>query len=466
MTDPVGSELAAAIGVQHVAGGGDIAERYRVDVMGKYRSAPAWLAKPGSTGEVAQVMKIAASHGLPVTVVGGQTGTCGGAVASDGGIALSLERMNRIAEIDTVSMTLTVEAGCILQAVQEAVEAEGAFLPLDLGSRGSAMIGGCIAANSGGNRVLRWGMMRDMVIGLEVVLADGTIVSSLTKMIKDNAGFAWKHLMIGSEGTLGVITRAVLRLRPAPVSEQTALVALPSFEAVTALLRSLEVGLGGQLSSFELMWSEFYEAMTEAQLPARARPMDLGQPYYALVEMLGGDREDDAARFERALMGQLEQGVISDAVIAKSGREREALWAMREDMQPGLVPLRPFTVYDVSMALQDMPDFVSKVRERVGAAWPGAKLVFYGHAGDGNLHLIVHTGPEGSADALAVETMVYTAVGEVRGSIAAEHGIGTSRAQFLRLSRSPEELELMARIKQALDPLGILNPGKILTPRG
>jgi FAD/FMN-containing dehydrogenase len=350
--------------------------------------------------------------------------------------------------------------------VQEAVEAEGAFLPLDLGSRGSAMIGGCIAANSGGNRVLRWGMMRDMVIGLEVVLADGTIVSSLTKMIKDNAGFAWKHLMIGSEGTLGVITRAVLRLRPAPVSEQTALVALPSFEAVTSLLRNLEVGLGGQLSSFELMWSEFYEAMTEAQLPTRVRPMELGHPYYALVEMLGGDREDDAARFERALMGQLEQGIISDAVIAKSGREREALWAVREDMQPGLVPLRPFTVYDVSMALQDMPDFAAKVRERVGAVWPGAKLVFYGHAGDGNLHLIVHTGPDGDAQALAVETLVYQVVSEVHGSIAAEHGIGTSRAPFLGLSRSPEELELMARLKQALDPAGTLNPGKVLALRG
>jgi len=464
MSSGIGDELAAAIGGRYVVPAEAIEERYRVDVLGKYRSAPGWLVKPGSTEEVSRVVRIAAEHGLPVTVVGGQSGTCGGAIATNGALALSLERMNRIAEIDTTSMALTVEAGCILQVAQEAVEAQGAFLPLDLGSRGSATVGGCIAANAGGNRVLRWGMMREMVTGLEVVLADGTIVSSLTKMIKDNAGYAWKQLMIGSEGTLGIVTKAVLRLRPRPVTEMTALVAVPDFAAVTRLLRNLEVSLSGQLSSFELMWNDFYEAMTAAQLPARARPLAPGRPFYVLLEMLGGDPEDDAAKFERVLMAELESGVIADAVVAKSERERQALWSVREDMQPGLAALRPFTVYDVSMALQLMPGFVDSVRSSVTAAFPGARLVFYGHAGDGNLHLIVHIGPDGAAHEAQVDALVYGAVWAVGGSIAAEHGIGTSRAPFLHLSRSPEELALMRRIKQALDPLGILNPGKVLAP--
>ena len=459
----VRGELAAVVGEKYAVAAADIAERYRVDVLGKYTSSPGFVVKPGSTGEVSQVVKIAARRGLPVTVVGGQTGTCGGAIAQDGGIALSLERMNRIEEIDTVSMTLTVEAGCILQAAQEAVEEQGAFLPLDLGSRGSATVGGCIAANAGGNRVLRWGMMREMVTGLEVVLADGTVVSSLTKMIKDNAGFAWKHLMIGSEGTLGIVTKAVLRLRPNPVTNQTALVALSSFENVARLLRDLEVRLSGQLSSFELMWGDFYEAMTEAQLAFRPRPMATGHAFYVLIEKLGGDPEADGEQFERALMAEIEEGIVEDAVLAKSEREREALWMVREDMQPGLKAFHPFMVYDVSMALADMPRFVADARRNVEAAFPGARMIFYGHAGDGNLHIIINVGDEGRAHEREVDEQVYRAVQAVGGSIAAEHGVGMSRIPFLGMTRSPEELELMQKLKQALDPAGTLNPGKVLT---
>jgi FAD/FMN-containing dehydrogenase len=462
MTRVIEAELAAAIGPAHVTGGAAIGERYRRDIMGKYDSAPTFLVRPGSTEEVADVVRVAARHGLPVTIIGGQTGTVGGAIPSDGGIALSLERMNRIEAIDTISMTMTVEAGCILQTAQDAAEEQGAFLPLDLGSRGSATIGGTIGANAGGNRVLRWGMMRDMVTGLEVVLADGTIVTSLTGMIKDNAGYSWKHLLIGSEGTLGIVTRAVLRLRPVPLTNQTALVALSSFEAVTRLLRELEVRLSGQLSSFELMWSDFYAAMTLAQLPSRPRPLPLGHAFYILVERLGGDPESDAGQFERILMAQMEAGLIDDAVIAKSERERQAFWAVREDMVPGIQALKPFTVYDVSMALADMPRFVSNAQAAVEAGFPGARMIFYGHAGDGNLHIIIHTGPDGQRHELAVDALVYQAVRSVGGSIAAEHGIGMSRLQFLGLTRSDAELELMRRLKSALDPQGILNPGKLL----
>jgi FAD/FMN-containing dehydrogenase len=454
--------LVAALGAQYIVIGEDIGERYRVDILGKYRTAPAFLAKPATTEDVAAVVKIAAAHDLSITPVGGQTGTCGGAIAKNGGIALSLERMNRIVEIDTISMTLTVEAGCVLQVAQEAVEGEGAFLPLDLGSRGSAVIGGCIAANSGGNRVLRWGMMCDMVIGLEIVLADGTVVSSLTKMIKDNAGYHWKELMIGSEGTLGIVTKAVLRLRPDPLTSQTALVALPSFDKVAKLLRDLEVKLSGQLSSFELMWGEFFELITTAQLAARPPPMALGHPYYVLVERLGGDPLVDGEQFERVLADQIEAGVIVDAVVAKSEKERQALWAVREDLRGGFDPLQPCTVYDVGMALVDMPAFVTDVQRNMEAAYPGAKLVLYGHAGDGNLHLVVSVGKERAGNENDIDRIVYETVQTVGGSIAAEHGIGMSRLPFIGLTRSEAELALMARIKQALDPQGLLNPGKVV----
>jgi FAD/FMN-containing dehydrogenase len=454
--------LAAIVGADQVFAGEAIGERYRLDMSRKYASRPAALVRPASTDEVSAVVKAAAARACPVTVIGGQTGTCGAAVPADGGVALSLERMNRIVEIDPVASTMTVEAGCVLQLAQEAAEAQGLLLPLDLGSRGSATIGGVIGANAGGNRVVRWGMTRDMVVGLEAVLADGTVVSSLTKMIKDNAGYNWKHLLIGSEGTLGVVTRAVLRLRPAPTTRQTALVAAGSFDDAAAILNRLGVGLSGRLSSFELMWEDFYARMTEAQLDRRPRPMPLGSPFYALVEAMGGDAESDADQFERVLAGLLEDGIVQDAVIARSEREADALWAVREDMQGGLAPLRPFASYDVSMGLGDMPGFVEDARRGLAAAFPEAQVMFYGHAGDGNLHAIASIGRMDAGIQRAFDEAVYGAVRRVGGSIAAEHGIGVSRAPFLSWTRSPEELALMRLLKQALDPQNILNPGKLL----
>lgn len=462
MSEDLGARLSAVVGDRHVQAGAAIGEHYRIDIARKYAGHPAFVVKPATTAEVSAVVAVAAAAGVPVTAIGGQTGTCGGAIPADGGIALSLERMNRVTEIDTLSMTMTVEAGCILQRAHEAAEAEGTLLPLDLGARGSAMIGGVIGTNAGGNRVLRWGMMRDMVIGLEAVLADGTVVSSLTKMLKDNAGYNWKHLLIGSEGTLGIVTRAVLRLRPLPTTRQTALIGCDSFEAAIIVLRRLEVTLSGRLSSFELMWEDFYRAMTEAQLAQRARPMPLGHGFYAVLEAMGGDAETDGPQFERALMALIEEGAIADAVIAQSDAQREAIWAVREDMSPGLTPLRPFASYDVSMGLRDMPAFVAAAREAMGRAYPDATMLFYGHAGDGNLHAIVSTGRMDAATQKGFDTAIYDAVRGVGGSIAAEHGIGMTRAPFLRWTRSDSEIALMKTLKEAIDPRRILNPGKLL----
>jgi FAD/FMN-containing dehydrogenase len=461
MPEDFAAALAEVVGERFVEQGDAIPEPYRSAIGVRHGSHPGWLVKPANTDEVAAVLRLASGAGISVTAIGGRTGTCGGALPCDDGLSLSLERMNRIVEIDPLSMTMTVEAGCVLQLAQEAAEAQGAFLPLDLGARGSAMIGGVIATNAGGNRVLRWGMVREMVLGLEAVLADGTVVSSLGKMIKDNAGYAWKHLLIGSEGTLGVITRAVLRLRPLPTSRQTALVAARGFEDAIAMLRRLEVSLSGQLSSFELMWEDFYRLHTEAQLTQRPRPMALGHPIYALIEAMGGNDAADRGQFEAALAEIIEAGLAADAVVAQSARERDALWAIREDLTPGYAPLRPFAAYDVSMAIADMPAFVERARTAVLGQFPDATALFYGHAGDGNLHALLSIGRMDDSVAEAFDTAIYGAVREFGGSIAAEHGIGTTRAPYLTWTRSPAELALMRTIRRALDPKGILNPGKL-----
>jgi FAD/FMN-containing dehydrogenase len=466
-TQRLGTALAGVVGPAYVVAASEIGEHYRIDVTRKYASQPAFLVRPSTADEVAAVVRIASAYVTPITVVGGQTGTVGSAVPSDGGIALSLERMNRVIEIDLLSMTMTVEAGCLLQNAQDAAETAGAFLPLDLGARGSAMIGGVIATNAGGNRVLRWGMMRDMVIGLEAVLADGTIISSMTKMLKDNAGYNWKHLLIGSEGTLGIVTRAVLRVRPVPTTRQTALVATDSFEKCVQVMRRLEVSLSGRLSSFEVMWEDFYTRMTEAQLALRPRPLALGYPIYALIEAMGGDASGDDAQFERVLTTLLEETAIQDAVVAKSEKERQALWAVREDMQLGIAPMRPFRSYDVSMGVSDMPAFVSAARRNVSTAFPNAQMIFYGHAGDGNLHALVTVGGPMSADVEAsLDTGIFDAVRDVNGSISAEHGVGVSRAPFLKWTRSERELELMRALKKLFDPQYILNPGKLMGAGG
>lgn len=310
-------------------------------------------------------------------------------------------------------------------------------------------------------------MTRDMVIGLEAVLADGSVICSLTKMLKDNAGYNWKHLLIGSEGTLGIITRAVLRLRPLPSTRQTALLALADFDACVRVLRRLEVALSGRLSSFELMWEDFYARMTRAQLPLRPRPLPLGYPFYALIEAMGGDEEGDAAQFERVLTALMEEkGPVQNAVIAQSERERNAFWAVREDMQLGIAPMRPFASYDVSMGLSDMPAFVEAARRNVTAAFPDAQMIFYGHAGDGNLHAIVGVGAMDSKIQHTLDSSIFTAVRAVGGSISAEHGIGISRAPFLAWTRTARELQLMRALKHVLDPQNILNPGKLLDACG
>lgn len=417
------------------------------------------IARPANTGEVSRVLAACNDAGQPVVPMGGLTGLVQGSVAGPGEIGLSLERMNRIEEVDALGRTLRVEAGATLQQVQEAAEREGLQFALDLGARGSAAIGGNAATNAGGNRVIRYGMMREMVLGLEAVLADGTVIPALNRMIKNNAGYDLKQLFIGTEGTLGVVTRLVLRLRPLPLSSQTALLGCSSFTQVTGLLGRLDALLGGAMSSFEVMWREFFVLVTS--LPAKGRdPLGGEHPFYVIVEAQGGDPLSDPARFEAALAAAAEEGGYADAVIASSEAQRDAIWALRDDVAQLFGLGHPF-VFDVSLPVAEMEGYVAEVHAGFTARMPAQRCFTFGHLGDGNLHFVV-VGPAGPEARTQVEEIVYRPLAARAGSISAEHGIGLEKKSWLALSRSETEIALMRRLKQALDPRGILNPGRVL----
>jgi FAD/FMN-containing dehydrogenase len=417
---------------------------------------PLAIVRPRSTEEVSGVLRLCHEAATPVVAWGGRTGLVRGTLA-DGEVALSLERMNRVLEIDRAGSTMTVEAGAVLANVCDAAEAQGLFFPLDLGARGSATIGGNISTNAGGNRVIRFGMMRELVLGLEAVMADGTIVSSLNRLIKNNAGYDLKQMFIGTEGTLGIVTRAVLRLEQKPVSQNVAFVAVDGFASLVPLLRKMERALGGTLSAFEVMWEDFYRLVTTEPAKGRA-PIPYGHPYYVLIEALGGDQDDDTARFTRALEGELEAGTVVDAVIAKSKAECAALWALRDDvLQVGRNA--PIFTFDVSLPLAEMENYVGEVRSSLTSRWPAATMMVFGHLGDGNLHLIPGVG-DAKARA-AVEEIVYAPLRKIGGSVSAEHGIGLEKRAYLEYSRNPAEIALMGSLKRAMDPKNILNPGKI-----
>jgi FAD/FMN-containing dehydrogenase len=419
---------------------------------------PLAIVRPRSTAQVAAILCAAHAAGGSVVPWGGHTGLVDG-TAAEGQIALSLERMNAVEEVDPAAVTMTVQAGCVLAAACDAADAAGLFLPLDLGARGSATLGGTISTNAGGNRVLRYGMMREMVLGLEAVLADGTIVSSLNRLIKNNTGYDLKQLFIGSEGTLGVVTRAVLRLRPKPASQNTALLAVESFAALPQLLRHLEGALSGALSAFEVMWPEFYELVTTA--PAQGRPiLPQGHPYYVLVESLGAHPAGDAARFEAVLADALEAGLVADAALALSPAEGRRMWALRDDVAEVMARNGPTVVFDIGLPIAEMESYVARIRADLTAKWPQATCVVFGHLGDGNLHVIAGAGDPALCP--AIEEVVYAPLQAFAGSVSAEHGIGLRKRRFLGVSRSPVELAVMRTLKDALDPRHVLNPGKVL----
>lgn len=449
------SQLRAIVGDSGLVTGEALASRNPGVFMSKIEAG--LLVRPASTEEVSRVLRLCHERRQSVVVQGGMSGWVRATQTTPRDLILSMERMNAIEDIDPANRTATVQAGVVLETLQDKVEAHGLIFALDLGGRGSCQVGGNASTNAGGVRVIRYGMMREQVLGVEAVLADGRIVSSLNRMIKNNTGYDLKQLFIGSEGTLGVITRLVLRLRERPVSVNTALVCVERFDQLAALLRHMDAVLGGQLSAFEMMDTNFYDVNTRE---GRHRaPLPAGMPYYAIIESLGADQAHDAELFERGLGLAIENGLVSDAVIGLSGRERDDIWVVREDLEHIVRDFRPFHAFDVSLPVGDMEAYMQSVRTRVMARWPEGAVAFLGHVGDGNLHIAIGAGTE--QEGAEVEACVYEPLVSCAGSVSAEHGIGLEKKPWLSISRNDEERRLMRQLKRALDPHGILNPGKI-----
>jgi FAD/FMN-containing dehydrogenase len=450
--------LRAALGEESVRTGEQIGERAMTDWTRHDPTRPAALLLPRSTEEVACALAICHAAHQPVVPQGGMTGLAGGAIARAADIALSLERLSGVEEVDTASATLTVRAGTTLQAAQEAAAQAGFELALDLGARGSCQIGGNLATNAGGNRVIQSGTARDQVLGLEVVLANGDVLSALGKMVKNNTGYDLKHWFIGSEGTLGVITRAVLRLHPQRAARHTALVALDGYGAAVTLLRRLSTRFGNDIGAFEIMWPDFYDF--GVKLSGAGSPFAAAHALYALIEHASFDALGSGESFAAALTEALEAGVIRDAVMAQSVADARALWAIRECTAE--FPLRLDAInFDVSLPIGAIGAFVDRCRAALDERWPGNVSYFFGHIGDSNLHVTVDGHSIADVDHHAVYAFVYEMLRPLHGSVSAEHGIGLLKREFLPISRSPAELAAMAAIKRALDPHGILNPGKL-----
>jgi FAD/FMN-containing dehydrogenase len=450
------TDLRALVGEQGLLAGEAVRERGALLFHGHVEAE--LLVRPRSTAEVSQILAICHSRGQPVVVHGGLTGLVNGADAGRGELVLSLESMNAIERVDVPGRTLRAQAGAKLGNVQRAAEEHGMVFPLDLGARDSATVGGNISTNAGGLRVLRYGMMRNLVLGLEAVLADGTVLTSLNRMLKNNAGYDLKQLFIGTEGTLGVITRAELRLVSRTRSQETLLAALPTFDALVDLLGRLDAGLGGQLSAFEALWGNYYDLNTAS--PAQNQPpLARGAPFYAIAETLGGDPEADRARLEAVLGEALEAGVVTDVTLANSETERRAIWNIREDVwQPRQIA--PLLTFDVSLPIENMKGYVEEVNAAVHAYAGENRSFVFGHMADGNLHLVIAAGDDAVTRA-RVEEMVYRPLAAIGGSVSAEHGIGLEKRAYLPLSRTPAEIATMRAIRRVLDPKGILNPGKV-----
>jgi len=455
-------ELVNAVGSSHVVSGDAIEPRYLRDWMVPMGGgAPVALVRPRTPAEVSAVVAACNRFGVPVVPQGGLTGLAGGATPTNGVVILNLERLNGIEEVDSAASTLTALAGTPLEAVQNAASQAGFLFPLDLGARGSCQIGGNVATNAGGNRVIRFGMTRDLVLGLEVVLADGTLVTSLNKLIKNNAGTDIRQIFVGSEGTLGVITRVVLRLFPRPRSQAVALCALAGYDQVVALLRHAREALGGTLSAFELMWPDFYDVVTQpgSNVP---QPLPRGAGAYVLLETLGTDQTHDQASFEKMLAAAFDAGLVTDSVVAQSAAEARRLWSVRD--APGEFPriLWPHVAFDIGLPIGDIGRFIDACSRAVHARWPGARTAFFGHVADSNLHLTMKA-HDGAQPEDEINDLVYGCVRDFRGTISAEHGIGLLKRRYLGHSRTAEEIGVMRALKQALDPKGILNPGKVLS---
>ena len=465
---PLLATLKAIVGEANVLTSDADVAPYVTDWRGRYRGSARAVVRPSTTADVAAVVRCCAEHGAPVVPQGGNTGLCGGATPREdsGEVVVSLSRLTRVRALDAGNATLTVEAGMPLARVQQAADDAGLLFPLSLAAEGSCTIGGNLATNAGGTAVLRYGNARELVLGLEVVLADGRIWDGLKGLRKDNTGYDIKQLFLGSEGTLGIITAAVLKLFPKPRTSATALAALADVDAAIALLGLLRQALGDRLTGFELVSDECI-ALTRKQFPALPDPLP-GYPWYALAQ--ADDPAADsplAVQMEAALAAAVEQHVAGDAAIAQSAAQAAELWALREHI-PEAQRLEGANIkHDISLPVSRIPAFLADAQVALGSALRGVRYVVFGHLGDGNLHYNLSAPPGTPAAAFLGEAaranrIVYDLVTRLGGSFSAEHGIGQMKRGELLRYKSTVEIELMQRIKHALDPDALLNPGKVV----
>lgn len=449
--------LCEALGAAVITGDA-LPEQCKTDWSGTPPVDPLALVQPTTTEQASAVLRLCHQYRVPVVPQGGMTGLAGAAVPVPGCVAVSMQRMTAIEDVNPRSSTMLAQAGATLQSVQEAAAIAGMQFGVDLGARGSCQIGGNVATNAGGNGVLQFGMLREQVLGLEVVLADGTVLPMLRPMIKNNTGYDLKQLFVGSEGTLGLVTKVLLRLRPKPQARATLLAALPAFDEALALLQRLQTAFPARVAAFELMWSGFVE--TALRWQKRPAPFDTPYPLMVLIDVDGDDDALLQEGLEQVLAQAFEAEEVADAVIAHSESQARQLWAIREATAEFPTHLHPPVNFDISLPLQQIEAFVQACQERLDTRWPGHHTLYFGHIGDGNLHISTDGSSIGQ-QAEALEAEVYTLVERFAGSVSAEHGIGLHKKPYLSASRSPQELAAMRAIKHALDPLNLMNPGKV-----
>jgi FAD/FMN-containing dehydrogenase len=446
----------------------DVAPHLR-EWRGYWTGRTAAVLKPASTAEVSAILALASETGTPVVPQGGNTGLVGGQIPDDSGraIVLSTSRLDRIRDIDTDGNTLTVEAGAVLQTIQQAADEQDRLFPLSLGAQGSCQIGGNLSSNAGGTGALAYGVARDLCLGLEVVLPTGEVLDDLNRLKKNNTGYDLRDLFIGAEGTLGVITAAVLKLFPKPRGRAAAFVAVPSPEAALALFRAARAAAGPSLTAFELM-ARMGIAFTLRHVDGTRDPLAAPHDWYVLMEISSGRSEEDArAQLDALVEAGFEQGLVLDGTIAESEAQRLALWHLRESMSESQIPEGGSIKHDISVPVASIPAFLQRADRAVLDIVPAARLCPFGHMGDGNLHYNVSQ-PEGwdrqrfLAMTGEVTAAVHAIVTEMDGSISAEHGVGQMKRDKLVEVKSPVALDLMRRIKTAFDPAGIMNPGKML----
>ncbi|MGA1800871.1 FAD-binding oxidoreductase [Rhizobium sp. HT1-10] len=462
--------FADIVGAAHVLReASEIAPRL-VENRGLYHGASPMVLKPGSVEEVSAILKLASETGTAIVPQTGNTGLVGGQTPREGGFDLivSLERLNRIRDIDPVAGIMVVDAGCILADVQKAAEEHGRLFPLSLGSEGSCRIGGNLATNAGGTAVLAYGNMRQLCLGLEVVLPTGEIWNGLRRLKKDNTGYDLRDLFIGAEGTLGIITGAVLKLFPQPLGHQVAFAGIRSVEDALALFRNAAGLCGPALTGFELMPRIGVE-FTTRHIDGVRDPLETVHPWYVLIDISTSDSAETAERMMTALLEQgFEAGLVQDATIASSETQQKALWHMRESMSDAQKPEGGSIKHDVSVPVSEIPAFMHEAEAAVMAAMPGARICAFGHMGDGNIHYNISQ-PVGADKAEFIgrwremNRIVHGLVMKHEGSISAEHGIGQLKRDELASVRSEIEIDLMRRIKRSFDPAGIMNPGKVVT---